>query len=191
MSQPETYLFADDGRFPNSTLPVLVYRSALTADAGAMVRAFAANGWSNAWQDGIFTFHHFHSISHEVLGIAQGEVQVTLGGPSGETVTMRAGDVVVIPAGVGHRNVGQRRAGFWWSAPTRAARITTRCAASRRNTKRQCEPSPPCLCRPAIRCQAVMGRFGCCGQEGRVDGFPAIRGSGHKVLTASGSCERT
>ena len=109
MSQPETYLFADDGCFPNSPLPMLVYRRALPADAGAMVRAFAANGWSNAWRNGIFTYHHFHSISHEVLGIAQGEVQVTFGGPSGETVTVWAGDVVVIPAGVGHRNVGQTR----------------------------------------------------------------------------------
>ena len=72
-----------------------------------MIKAFAANGWSNAWRDGIFTYHHFHSVAHEVLGIARGEVQVTLGGPAGRTATLSAGDVVVIPAGVAHRNVGQ------------------------------------------------------------------------------------
>jgi uncharacterized protein YjlB len=107
MSQVETYRFTDDGCFPNSALPLLVYRDAIAADPTAMEQAFAAHGWSNAWQNGIFTYHHFHSIAHEVLGIANGEVQVALGGPSGQTVTLRAGDVVVIPAGVGHRNVGQ------------------------------------------------------------------------------------
>jgi uncharacterized protein YjlB len=33
-------------------------------------------------------------------------VQVVFGGPSGQVVTARAGDVVVIPAGVAHRNMG-------------------------------------------------------------------------------------
>ena len=107
MIEAETYRFAGDGRFPNSGLPLLVYRSALPPDPEAMERAFAANKWSNAWHDGIFTYHHFHSISHEVLGIAAGQVQVMFGGPSGQAMTVRAGDVVVIPAGVAHRNMGQ------------------------------------------------------------------------------------
>ena len=104
---PETYRFADDGRFPNSRLPAVVYRRALPAAPDAMAKAFAANGWSNSWLNGIFTYHHFHSVAHEVLGIAGGEVRVMLGGPSGRAVTLAPGDVVVIPAGVAHRNVGQ------------------------------------------------------------------------------------
>ena len=108
MIEPETYTLADDGRgFPNSPLPLLVHRAALPLDPAAMVRAFAANGWSNAWRDGIFEYHHFHSIAHEVLGIAAGEVRILFGGPFGREVAVRAGDVVVIPAGVAHRNVGQ------------------------------------------------------------------------------------
>ena len=107
MSQPETYRFTDDGCFPNSKLPLLVYRAALSANPAVMERAFADNDWSNGWRNGIFPYHHFHSIAHEVLGIAGGGVQVAFGGPSGRTVTVRAGDVVVIPAGVGHRNLGQ------------------------------------------------------------------------------------
>ncbi|MGI4942871.1 MAG: cupin domain-containing protein [Janthinobacterium lividum] len=55
----------------------------------------------------MYTFHHFHSIAHEVLGIARGEVRVLLGGPSGRKITARVGDVLVIPAGVAHRNMGQ------------------------------------------------------------------------------------
>lgn len=107
MSNPETHHFSDDGRFPNSTLPLLVYRAVLPPDPAAMERAFAANGWTNSWRNGIFDYHHFHSITHEVLGIAAGEAQVVFGGPLGEEATVRAGDVLVIPAGVAHRNVGQ------------------------------------------------------------------------------------
>jgi uncharacterized protein YjlB len=107
MSDAEAYQFVDDGRFPNSALPVLVYRRALPPDPAAMERVFAAHDWSNSWRNGIFGFHHFHSTAHEVLGIAAGEVQVAFGGPSGQEVTVRAGDVVIIPAGVAHRNLGQ------------------------------------------------------------------------------------
>jgi uncharacterized protein YjlB len=101
----ETYRFADNGRIPNSLLPLLVYRAALSgADLAEVAeRRFAANGWLGAWRDGIFTYHHFHSTSHEVLGIAAGRARVRCGGEAGETLELRAGDVVVIPAGVGHR----------------------------------------------------------------------------------------
>ena len=104
MHTAETHIFAGDGRFPNSPLPLIVYRQALAADASAMERHFRQHGWSNAWRDGIYWFHHFHSIAHEVLGIAGGHATVAFGGPSGEIVPIAAGDVVVIPAGVAHCN---------------------------------------------------------------------------------------
>ena len=106
MTEPETHAFAGDGMFPNSPLPVLIYRAALPADAAAMESHFAQNGWSGGWRDGIYDFHHFHSNAHEALGIARGEVQVMFGGAQGEEYTLQAGDVVVIPAGVPHRNMG-------------------------------------------------------------------------------------
>ncbi len=107
MTNPETYRFGDDGRIVNSPLPLLVYRAALPADAAAMERVFAANDWSSGWRDGIFAYHHFHSIAHEALGIAAGHAEVMFGGPAGRVVRVAAGDVVVIPAGVGHCNMGQ------------------------------------------------------------------------------------
>ena len=79
----ETYHFADDGRIPNSALPLLVYRQVLTG--GAFERRFAANDWRRAWRNGIYDFHHFHSTSHEVLGIAAGEALVRFGGAHGQT----------------------------------------------------------------------------------------------------------
>lgn len=100
----ESYRFADDGRIPNSLLPLLVERRALDGDdlAGAFERRFAAHGWRGAWRNGIYGFHHFHSTSHEVLGIAAGEAMVRFGGAHGQSVAVAAGDVVAIPAGVGH-----------------------------------------------------------------------------------------
>lgn len=104
----ETHLFADDGRIPNSRLPLLVYRQALAADkaegAAAFERLFARHGWSGAWRDGIFPFHHFHSNAHEALGIARGWAEVRFGGEAGRTLRLAAGDAVAIPAGVGHKH---------------------------------------------------------------------------------------
>ncbi len=106
MSEPECHSFADDGRIPNSALPLLVLRAALPADAGEIEQVFARNGWTGAWRDGIYPFHHFHSTAHEVLGIARGRASVRFGGPGGTALDLGAGDAVVIPAGVGHCNEG-------------------------------------------------------------------------------------
>ena len=106
----EEHLFTDDGRVPNNpSLPLIVYRAVLdsgphgVADCEAL---FAENGWTGAWRNGIYAHHHYHSTAHEVLGIAAGSVRVRLGGENGATVELHAGDVVVIPAGVAHKNEG-------------------------------------------------------------------------------------
>src|SRR5580704_15947769 len=107
MIQPVPFLFEDDGMIPNSRLPLLVYRAAVPADAAAIERVFAANRWPPAWRNGVHPFHHFHSTAHEVLGVARGEATVLFGGPAGRVLSLRAGDVAVLPAGVGHCNQGQ------------------------------------------------------------------------------------
>jgi uncharacterized protein YjlB len=42
-----------------------------------------------------------------VLGIFSGWVQARLGGERGPLLTLRAGDAVLIPAGVAHKNEGE------------------------------------------------------------------------------------
>jgi uncharacterized protein YjlB len=108
--QPERLNFKDDGIFPNSPLPSLFYRDAITTDAkdpaSIFEKRFAENDWTNSWRDGVYPFPHYHSTSHEVLGVYSGTATLRLGGERGKNVEVRAGDVIVIPAGVAHQNIG-------------------------------------------------------------------------------------
>jgi len=110
MDDVEQHRFAPNGPIPNNlALPLLVYRGVLAGGEGAAAaceKLFLTHGWSNGWRNGVYDHHHFHSTAHEALGVVKGEVRVRFGGEGGETVAIRAGDVVVIPAGVAHRNEG-------------------------------------------------------------------------------------
>jgi len=99
---PEAYYFAADGVIPNSRQPLLVYRAGLAADAVAIEMAFAAHAWPPRWRSGVFPWHHFHPHAHEALGVASGQGRVLFGGPNGREIALAAGDVAVVPAGVGH-----------------------------------------------------------------------------------------
>ncbi len=104
----ETYILKDDGTFPNNDrLPLIIYKNAIAIVNGAsqVEKIFKENDWGNSWRNGIYNYHHYHSTAHEVLGVFQGTVKVQLGGPEGITAELQAGDVVIIPAGVAHKNL--------------------------------------------------------------------------------------
>ena len=107
--EPEQFKFRDDGIFPNSDLPLLVYRRVLTTEVGddafMFEQRFAQNDWSNSWRNGGYSFPHYHSTSHELLGVFRGAATLRLGGEHGKSVEVHAGDVIVIPAGVAHQKV--------------------------------------------------------------------------------------
>jgi uncharacterized protein YjlB len=106
---PQSLRFADDGRVPNHpTLAVLVYHGVADVAAGAAAceRLFRGHGWGGTWRNGIFPFQHYHSRSHEALGIVAGTATVLLGGEAGATLEVGPGDALVLPAGTGHRNLG-------------------------------------------------------------------------------------
>jgi uncharacterized protein YjlB len=109
LPEPLAQHFADDGSIPNNpTLPVLIYAQAIELHgdpAVAVEHVFATNHWPPQWRNGIYDFHHYHSNSHEVLGIAKGKVKVRLGGEKGRDFDLQAGDVVVLPAGTGHKRL--------------------------------------------------------------------------------------
>jgi uncharacterized protein YjlB len=104
------HFFEDYGRIPNNPeLPLLVYAGVLGESdlyPSRCKELLAENRWGGAWVNGVFSYHHYHSNAPEVLSVMSGEASITLGGPEGTTVEVKAGDVVVIPAGVGHRNAG-------------------------------------------------------------------------------------
>lgn len=104
---PAQFVLSDTGAFPNSRLPVLLYRGvvpAITNLADWLEQTFVANHWTNNWRNGILTYHHYHSTTHEVLGIHAGSATLQLGGEGGPLVEVQAGDVLILPAGVGHCN---------------------------------------------------------------------------------------
>ncbi len=113
--------FKDDGKIPNSKYSLLVYKNAFsernTAGAKWLEDTFAANNWTNSWRNGIYDFHHYHSTSHEVLGVYSGAALVHLGGEQGEKVNIEAGDIIIIPAGVGHKNLGGSNLGIVGAYP--------------------------------------------------------------------------
>jgi uncharacterized protein YjlB len=108
--QVREYRFEDDGRIPNNpTLPLLVYPQALDKserDPSRCKKLVAKNGWGGAWVDGVFSYHHYHSNAHEVLCVVAGSARIAFGGPKRETVGVEEGDIVVIPAGIGHKKAG-------------------------------------------------------------------------------------
>jgi uncharacterized protein YjlB len=106
---PVTHRFADDGSIPNNpVLPLVHYRAGIhlggSPDPEAMIeKTFAANGWGDMWRNGIYPFPHYHSLIHEVMGIARGRATVRFGGKKGQEIEIVPGDVVVLPAGTGHQ----------------------------------------------------------------------------------------
>lgn len=63
----------------------------------------------------MYSFDHFHSSSHEVLGIANGRARLCFGheeNPSRVEEVLVKGDVVVMPAGVSHRLLRDEEGGF-------------------------------------------------------------------------------
>ena len=103
--------FPDDGDVPNHPRwPMIVYARAIAPETllsseNAFDELFGRNGWPVAWHNGIYSFTHYHSTTHEVLGIARGQATVQFGGKSGIILTASAGDSLLLPDGTGHRRL--------------------------------------------------------------------------------------
>jgi uncharacterized protein YjlB len=111
--EPEQIELTDNGIFPNSPFPVLHYRKVLDLPfffaAAFAERLFHDHGWSNSWRDSVYAFQHYHSNTHEVMAVCQGGTDLLLGGDNGRVVSIGRGDVLVLPAGVAHKNLRPRR----------------------------------------------------------------------------------
>lgn len=87
----------------NPALPARLYAAALRGQNDGQIRAhLQQRDWTGTWKGIIYNFHHYHSHAHEVLVVLQGQAQIVLGGEGGPEVTVGEGDVLLLPAGVGH-----------------------------------------------------------------------------------------
>ena len=113
--KPSTFKFKDDGETPNNAkYPLVVYRSSVALDpkydpAAVFEVLFEANNWGDGWRATMYGYNHFHTGTHECLGIARGKLTAQFGGTSGRKIQLKAGDVVILPAGVGHKHIRQSK----------------------------------------------------------------------------------
>lgn len=107
-TEVETHYFKHDGQIPNNQiLPVLFYPAVLKEKPEQIIGVFENNHWRNSWTGGVFDYHHYHSNTHEVLGVISGTATLQLGGHKGKEFVVNIGDVLVLPAGTGHKRISQ------------------------------------------------------------------------------------
>lgn len=106
---------------PNCSIqdkPLLIYHSAFQPPVSAQKlesHLSSVGVVTPQWRYTMYSTTHFHSTTHEVLCISNGKARLCFGGEENEgrvEPIVEAGDVVIIPAGVGHRLLEDFNGGF-------------------------------------------------------------------------------
>ncbi|EPE31071.1 RmlC-like cupin [Glarea lozoyensis ATCC 20868] len=106
---------------PNTSIqnkPLLIYHSCIhpsTSAKGIEAHLQEVGVVTPQWRYSMFDTTHFHSTTHEVLCISAGKATLCFGGesnPERVEALVETGDVVVVPAGVGHRLLDDYGSGF-------------------------------------------------------------------------------
>lgn len=108
--EPETFWIQPTLHSPNSKLPIVVYRNALSDTSPQNILAtIEPNGWLKGGQWKTYKIPHFHATNHECYGIIKGSSTYLLGKspidsdfdeegrPLGAKLHVKAGDVFVLP----------------------------------------------------------------------------------------------
>ncbi|KAF4432580.1 cupin domain [Fusarium acutatum] len=109
-SSVECYLVSRTEDAPNSRLPIVVYRDVLPQPRTeeTATTSLTTHRWEKRGTWGHIAIRHFHPNSHECYGIFQGSSTLLLGKiqkGEGVEVAVKAGDVVVLPAGTAHSSL--------------------------------------------------------------------------------------
>jgi uncharacterized protein YjlB len=118
VSYARRLIVVEDGWFRlNPTFAAVVYRNVVDADArdcaGAFEALFRLNGWNIEWRGRISKAPHYHSSTYEIIGIAEGSTILALGSAGGRRIAMDAGDALLVPPGLEHRQVGGETGGIY------------------------------------------------------------------------------
>ena len=106
MADVKLYHFKDDGTIPNNpSLGAVFYPGAFKDNPEEIEKTFNNNNWTNSWTGDVFDYHHYHSNTHEALGVRSGSATLQLGGEQGEMIEIKTGDIAVLPAGTGHKKL--------------------------------------------------------------------------------------
>lgn len=101
---------------PNTSIqgkPLIIYHSAFKNASASEIETHLKSVGEVApqWRYTMYSDTHFHSNTHEVLSIASGSAKCCFGGeenPDRIEPVLEKGDVIVVPAGVGHRLLEDR-----------------------------------------------------------------------------------
>jgi len=115
-----THYIPTHSLIPNTTPhnhPLYIYHSAFppSTPPSTLESHLLANNLTPQWRYTMYPTTHYHSTTHEILCIYSGRATLLFGGESnpGRVETeVKAGDAVVVPAGVGHRLVEDKEGGF-------------------------------------------------------------------------------
>lgn len=97
-------------RIPNTSIqskPLMIYHAAFDATPSELTKHLEEIGEViPQWLYGMYPQTHFHTTTHEVLGVVSGRASLCFGGegnPGRFEPTVERGDMIIVPAGVGHR----------------------------------------------------------------------------------------
>ncbi|KAJ5161600.1 RmlC-like cupin domain-containing protein [Penicillium capsulatum] len=98
------------GYIPNTSIqskPLMIYHGAFNATAAELTQRLETVGEvMPQWIYTMYSQTHFHSTTNEVLAVVAGRARLCFGGegnPDRFEPTVRQGDLIIVPAGVGHR----------------------------------------------------------------------------------------
>ncbi|KAH6717206.1 hypothetical protein BKA61DRAFT_573262 [Leptodontidium sp. MPI-SDFR-AT-0119] len=106
---------------PNTSIqkkPLLIYHSCFPMSASATsieAHLKAVGVVIPQWRYTLYDITHFHTTTHEVLCVCSGRAKICFGheaNPEKLEVIVEKGDVLIIPAGVGHKLLDDFRSGF-------------------------------------------------------------------------------
>ncbi|KAM5356658.1 hypothetical protein ACJ41O_003304 [Fusarium nematophilum] len=115
------HLIPSHNLIPNTSIqskPLLIYHSAFKppiSPSRIESHLSSVGVVSPQWRYTMYSTTHFHSTTHEVLSVSRGRAYLCFGGEENEgrvETLVEEGDVIIVPAGVGHRLLEDVEGGF-------------------------------------------------------------------------------